>query len=202
MPWGGRSDHLHQSPQLRAFSAPKRPTVEVGATTRFLLASLRIPLLGVGTVPRAAPAGNRTRFLALPASTQLLVISALLSTSIRKITNFRGELLLSRAAWANHERGGETDPLAIRPNPRHSPRNSPLSALNRIRTRRLATELGPIRVDSPRSGGGYSFPSTRSTTQQPRRCVSDVSRQWLSTSSLSQPASWSASARIGIRSNT
>ncbi len=45
----------------------------------------------------------------------------------------------------------------------------------------------------------HSFPSTKSTTQQPRTC-SPGCRQWVSTSSLSQPASWRASARIGIRS--
>ena len=44
----------------------------------------------------------------------------------------------------------------------------------------------------------HAFPSTRSTTQHPRTCGPFASRQWLRMSSLSQPASWSASARIGI----
>src|SRR5262249_21211766 len=44
----------------------------------------------------------------------------------------------------------------------------------------------------------HALPSTRSITQQPRTCVRDASRQWESMSALSQPASWSASARIGI----
>ena len=50
------------------------------------------------------------------------------------------------------------------------------------------------------SVGAYDFPSTRSTTQHPRAC-GPWSRQWVSTSALSHPASWSASARIGSRSN-
>ena len=43
----------------------------------------------------------------------------------------------------------------------------------------------------------HAFPSTRSTTQHPRTCGPGP-RQWSRTSSLSHPASWSASARIGI----
>ncbi len=46
----------------------------------------------------------------------------------------------------------------------------------------------------------HAFPNTRSTTQHPRTCGPSP-RQWFSTSGLSHPASWSASARIGIRSN-
>ena len=42
-----------------------------------------------------------------------------------------------------------------------------------------------------------SFPSTRSTTQHPRTCGA-VAAAVVEESSLSHPASWSASARIGI----
>gem|GEM_PF-5538027 len=58
---------------------------------------------------------------------------------------------------------------------------------------RLVAPLAPC--DGLSSGRVNSH--TRSTTQQPRTC-GPLPRQWFSTSSLSQPASWSASARIGI----
>ena len=48
-------------------------------------------------------------------------------------------------------------------------------------------------------GGAYSLPVSKSTTQQPLTCGPGP-RQWLMTSSLSQPASIRASARIGMRS--
>src|SRR5262249_39319848 len=72
----------------------------------------------------------------------------------------------------------ETPLLASGPKPTHQ------------RSRIVARQ--PLRL-----GHLHFFPSSRSTTQQPRRCGPSP-RQWSRTSVFSHPASWSASARMGI----
>src|SRR5204863_1035945 len=79
------------------------------------------------------------------------------------------------------------------------------AAVTEASPRREELHSGPFDATerTPASGGkgnasGHCLPNTRSTTQHPRTCVSEVSRQWARMSESSHPASWRASARIGI----